>query len=97
VIIWDLREGRPSRVLSGHTRPIYALAYSADGALLASASQGGGVIVWDGATGARLLTLPRTDELTSSIVFSSDGRYLAVPVSKQVRIWDLSAIRRPQS
>ena len=96
VTIWDAKGGRPNRVLSGHTRPVYALAYSADGVLLASASPGGGVIVWDGETGARLLTLPSSTELTSSIAFSPDGRYLAVPVSKQVRIWQLPTIRRPQ-
>jgi WD40 repeat protein len=96
VTLWSVADGRPARVLTGHAHRIYALAYTADGALLASASSGGGVIVWDPETGTRLLTLPKPSELTSSLAFSPDGRYLAVPVDRQVRIWDLSAIQKPR-
>jgi WD40 repeat protein len=97
VTLWDAEGGRPSRVLVGHTHPIYALAYSLDGTLLASAAPGGSVIVWDADSGARLLTLPSPTDLTGSIAFSPDGRYLAAPVERQVRIWDLAAIRRPRN
>jgi WD40 repeat protein len=97
VTLWDVEGGRPSRVLVGHTHPIYALEYSLDGRLLASAAPGGSVIVWDADSGARLLTLPSPTDLTGSIAFSPDGRYLAAPVERQVRIWDLSAIRRPRN
>jgi WD40 repeat protein len=97
IIVWDVGGGRPARVLTGHTHPIYALAYSLDGELLASASPGGGVIVWDAGTGARMLALPSPTDLTGSIAFSPDARYLAAPVERQIRIWDLSAVRRPQN
>ncbi len=94
ITLWDL-EGRSShRVLTGHTRPVYALRYSPDGRLLASAAPGGGVVIWSAHTGDRLLTLPNTSEYTDSLAFSPDGSLLAVPVERQVRIWDLSVLRR---
>ena len=94
ITLWDV-EGRSSnRVLTGHTQPIYALRYSPDGKLLASAAPGGGVIVWDAHTGVRLLTLPKPADYTDSLAFSPAGSLLAVPVGRQVHLWDLSVLRR---
>lgn len=90
VSVWDVESGRIVRALTGHTWPVRALEYSRDGRLLASAAPGGGVIVWDAMTGARLSTLPNPSEYTDSISFSPDGRYLAAPFSRTVRIWDIS-------
>ena len=97
VTVWQVEGGRPLRTLIGHTHPIYALAYSRDAKLLASAAPGGGVIVWDAGTGERLLTLPSPSDFTDSLAFSPDGRYLAAPVERQVRIWDLSSIHPPRN
>jgi WD40 repeat protein len=94
VTVWNVREGRPARALTGHSRPVYSVSYSPAGRLMASAAHAGGVIVWDSETGSRLLTLPNPEELTDVIAFSPDGRYLAVPLGRQVRVWDLSAVRR---
>ena len=52
-------------------------------------------IVWKAETGAQLFTLPNPRELADAIAFSPDGRYLAVPIGRQIRIWDLSTALRP--
>jgi WD40 repeat protein len=95
VTVWNVLEGRPTRLLAGHAKPVYSVAYSADGRLMASAAPGGGVIVWKAETGAQLFTLPNPRELADAIAFSPDGRYLAVPIGRQIRIWDLSTALRP--
>lgn len=95
VTVWNVLDGRPSRLLAGHAKPVYSVAYSADGRLMASAAPGGGVIIWEAETGAQLLTLPNPRELADAIAFSPDGRYLAVPIGRQIRIWDLSTAPRP--
>ena len=90
ITLLDPRTGSIIRILSGHTQAVSSVAYSPDGMLLASAAPGGGVIVWATQSGARLATLPDPSDLADAIAFSPDGRYLAVPVGKQIRIWDLS-------
>jgi WD40 repeat protein len=94
VTVWNVLAGRPTRALD-HPRPVYSVAYSPAGRLMASAAPAGGVIVWDAETGTRLLSLPNPRELADVVAFSPDGRYLAVPLGRQVRIWDLSALLRP--
>jgi WD40 repeat protein len=96
ITLWDVESGRPIRDLTGHTAPIRALIYSSDGQLLVSAASGGGVILWDTKSGARLGSLPRPTDLTDSLGLSPDARYLAVPVGRQVRVWDLSPVRPAQ-
>ncbi|RKY20012.1 MAG: hypothetical protein DRQ55_08985 [Planctomycetota bacterium] len=58
IALWDTSRGRfPEREplrLSGHSARIAALAFSPDGALLASGSIDGTVALWDAATGARV-------------------------------------------
>jgi WD40 repeat protein len=92
ITLWDVESGRPVRDLTGHTAPLRALVYSSDGKLLASAASGGGVIVWDSAGGGRLASLPAPSDLTESLCFSPDARYLAVAVGRQVRVWDLAQV-----
>ncbi len=61
VRLWALAGERGNagapRVLRGHAGPVNALAYSADGRLLASASGDGSVRIWDPAAGRELVSL----------------------------------------
>lgn len=63
--IWDGQSGELLHRLYGHRGAIHALAYSPDGAILASASERGGIRLWDVQTGAALQILraprPYTD------------------------------------
>jgi WD40 repeat protein len=70
-----LLDGRIERVLQGHTRPIVALAFSADGKLLASSS-------WDKTTRIWNLTGSEPDrviesDFTIGLAFSPSGTQLA--------------------
>ena len=94
VTVWSVPEGRPTRALT-HPSSVYSVAYSPAGRLMASAAPAGGVVVWDAEAGTRLLTLPNPRELADVVAFSPDGRYLAVPLGRQVRIWDLSVLLQP--
>jgi WD40 repeat protein len=73
--LWDLQTGKPIRALQGHKDWITALAFSPNGATLASASLDGTIKLWDLASGALIASL-RSGRV-SAIGFSPDGTVLA--------------------
>ena len=91
VTIWNAEDGQQQAQLIGHTGTIQGLAFSRDGATLATAGDDGIVRLWDAATGSQLLTLMgQFQGLTDSVSFSSDGTRLAsAGADGIVRIWAL--------
>jgi WD40 repeat protein len=72
-----------------HPGPVRAVAYSPDGARLASGGMDGAVRVWDAHTGAVMLTLARHRGWVNAVAYSPDGGSLASGGSDgAVRVWD---------
>jgi WD40 repeat protein/serine/threonine protein kinase len=85
-------EGRSCRILREHQYTVRGLAFSPDGALLASAGEDSSAIIWDVKTGARRQRLQgKPGEFFNAVAFSPDGRRLAVAACNgdRLRIWDL--------
>src|SRR5947208_1700714 len=64
-------------LLEGHTSAVYTLAFSQDGGLLASGSQKGEVILWDGG-GERRDAIGLRQDLVNAVEFHPNGRTLVV-------------------
>jgi WD40 repeat protein len=60
-----------------NTHTIAAVAYSPDGATLATTAGYGGVVLWDAATGARLRQIDISESYVYGLAFSADGKRLA--------------------
>lgn len=96
VKVWETADGRERFSLSGHSQPVAAVAFSADGQRLATASAAGDagagpgeMILWDATDGRRLLTVPGEPRGLVSLAFSPDGRLLAgAGRDCAVPIWD---------
>jgi WD40 repeat protein/tRNA A-37 threonylcarbamoyl transferase component Bud32 len=102
--LWDAATGREVLVLPGLKGAVRGLAFSPDGARLASASEfvypkrGGLLTLWDLAT--RRAVLDRLESETSPlcVAFSPDGKTLAVgsggyitrEITGHVTLWDVS-------
>jgi WD40 repeat protein/transcriptional regulator with XRE-family HTH domain/energy-coupling factor transporter ATP-binding protein EcfA2 len=86
--VWDLATGQEVRRFV-HDYPLYDLAISSDGRLLAGGDDQT-ARVWELATGREVLHLPHDSEV-NGVAFSPDGRYLATAARNGVaRVWDVA-------
>jgi hypothetical protein len=80
------RKGMP---LEGHSRSVFAVAYSPDGKRILSGSSDRALKVWDAATGQHWLTLKGHTGTVRSVAFSPDGKRIVSGSSdRTLKIWD---------
>src|SRR5207244_2199520 len=89
VIVWNVRAGTQVHVLKTHAGGIFQVAWSADGALLASGSMDKTVKVWDAHAGREVYTLAGHRGLVNGVAFSRDGRLASASSDGTVKVWDI--------
>jgi WD40 repeat protein/serine/threonine protein kinase len=96
VKLWDAETGRELLTLPGHSRPLWCVAFSPDGDLIASGSAdfghrvSGEVKVWDARTGRELYTRVGHTDGVMSVTFSPDSRRLVTGgIEGIVKLWDV--------
>jgi HEAT repeat protein len=88
--LWDLKLRKEVRTLSGHTKEIFSLAFSADGKQLLSGGPDQVVRLWDVASGRLLKQMLGHTNSINQVVFSPDGkRALSAGSDLTARLWDL--------
>jgi WD40 repeat protein len=88
--LWDVRAGEGIPALGGYAAPATALAFSADGRLLASGSGDGKVRLWEAASRRIRARLgEHRFAAVSCVAFAPGGRVLAsAGLDGEVRLWD---------
>ncbi len=96
VRLWQFDAGTPrlQRQLVGHSSNVFTLAFSPEGARLASGSNDGTILLWDSTTGQQLRTLSGHSQDIYSVAFSPDGQLLVSTSPDQtIRLWDAQSGR----
>ena len=91
----DQEPSRLVRALTGHTGHVNGVAFSPDGALLATCSADCTARLWDVATAQTIGTLTGHTNGMSSVGFSPDGTLLATTGDHDhtARLWDVATLR----
>jgi WD40 repeat protein len=105
--IWDAETGYELQTLGKHTGKIMSLVYSPDGRSIASESWDDTIKIkiWDAESGKKLLTLdggegsgtPFDVQPVRPVVYSPDGRKIALRHDENVSIWDVESRRKLQT
>jgi WD40 repeat protein/tRNA A-37 threonylcarbamoyl transferase component Bud32 len=92
VRVWEGTTGQEKWTLEGHGADVAAVAFSRDGRWLGSADQGGGVYLWDLASGQGRRLDGHAPHGVTLLTFSPDGGRLAVgSKDKTVRVWEVAS------
>jgi WD40 repeat protein len=86
--LWNAETLDRTHTLEGHTARVTALAFSANGKVLATGSRGE-VKLWDSQTGALLRTLTAHRVDRALIAFRSDGRMVATWSGDRLNLWNV--------
>jgi WD40 repeat protein len=87
--VWPAAAWTEFRVLQGHTRFVYPVAYSPDGRLIASGGWDHVIRLWDAAGGEQVAVLgARGMNIPFALAFSPDGRLVSRSEDEKLRIWD---------
>jgi hypothetical protein len=93
VYMWELDEPQQPKSLNAHSEPVQAVAVSADGRLLATASWDKSVRLWEVISGRPIVTLTGHSEHVCAVAFSADALRLASGASgrtdNSVVVWDV--------
>jgi WD40 repeat protein len=93
VRLWRAADGAAVRVLEGHRAAVHDVAFSPDGARIASASGDHAVRLWDVETGQSVLAIEDIGAPLWALAFSPDGRRLAVcPLDGTARVLDTQGV-----
>ena len=74
-------------VLPDHGARVTAVAFSPDGATLASGGWDRTVRVWDVASGEQILRLDHEDANVNAVAFSPDGKQILSASYRSLRLW----------
>ncbi len=89
VTVWGA-DGRAARADTGSAHSVTGLAFSADGRLLAAASDDHTVRLWEAETGRALHTIAAHTEKVQAVAFSPDGlRVASAGADAVVKVWDV--------
>ena len=97
MILWDAQTGKAAHRMTGHSRRVLALSFSADGARLASGGDDREIRVWDVPSGALLRMIPQAHEdvVYSLHFFPANNRTLSsIGHSQNAYLWDVDAGQR---
>lgn len=87
VRLWGLPESRLLRTLHGQAENVNALAFGAEGGLLASGSSDAAVLIWQWQAG-RIQQSYTLNDVVTALAFSPDGRFLAAAdAGGQIWLW----------
>ena len=87
VSLWDLAKGKKISTLERHNdTQVTSLAFSPDGKLLASGGADDRVRLWNTGTAKEITTIKADG---SAIVFSHDGKLLALDQGYSVKVWQV--------
>ncbi len=91
VSVWDLSTGELKQRLLHHTDAVASVAFSPDGALLATGSLDGSIAMWDAVTWLPMFDLKEHNGQVRTLVFSPDGELLASGgTDNRIVIWNVA-------
>jgi WD40 repeat protein/serine/threonine protein kinase len=91
IVFWNLAEKRVLGALTGHSRTVRSLVFSADGKTLATASEDTTVKLWNFATKQVIATFKGHTGIVTSVLFSPDAKSLVSGSDDgTVKLWDRS-------
>ena len=89
VRLWDAASGRERHRLEGHSNAVLSVAWSPDGASVASGSSDNTVRLWDAASGREQVSLEGHRSAIELLAWSADSRVLAsVSQDGEIRLWE---------
>jgi WD40 repeat protein len=98
VCLLDLTTGKELLCLRDHKQPVWSLAFSPDGTILASASTTEPPILWNAKTGERIRALEGENHGPKFLTFSPDGQVLACGDSwNKLRLWEVATGKQRQA